>query len=352
MKKALCLSAILLLFFKPAAKALTYCDLAGNTLAPWNVQAEYKEKYFEYNMFYYDAAITPGIMLRGMDQNFVLRLGLPDGFFASLDANYLFQNLEAASDASGAEVSPMFDYNNVQTLTLLAGKHQEAGPGILLGIRYPFDNEMADNTRLIDRKYMYNFVAGIFQKGSLGILRYSLQAVVEEPVFISDYLGSMDLSASLGFNFYDVPEKQVIDIIAEIQYYLIQRESKNSYMLTIMPEAVIQFYNDFNFVLGVEILVDADNWTLNKSEKLLYVVKVNYVLNSPRKAAEAAALKAKASAAPGYQLNATSAAETGLPVKITRTSDASMPLNMTLTPESNANAEPPPQPIESEKNEK
>lgn len=280
MKKVLLLSAIAAVLFAAGINAMTYCDMAGDTLGAWNVQVEYREKYFEYNTFYSGNTVTTDTMLRGMDQDFVVRLGLPEGYFTSLGANYVFQNLEA-----------LYDYNNVQTLALIAGRRTETGMGILLGIKYPLGSKIADNSRLINRNDMYNMLAGVFQKGYLGPVKYSFQALLEQPFKATDYQGGMDMSASLGFNFYDDPQKQVIDIIAEIDYTYIQRGSGNSWALTVIPQAVVKFYNDFSFVAGIEILANADNWTLNKQEKLLYVVKANYVLNSGRKAAAAALLQ-------------------------------------------------------------
>ena len=308
MKKLIFIAAALIPVFAVSLSAATYCDMAGDTLAAWNVQVEYKEKYFEYNTYYNDGVFETGIMLRGMDQDFVVRMGLPGDYFVSLGANYIFQNLEA-----------LYDYNNVQSLTLIAGRKTQDGPGLLCGLKYPLGSEMADNPRLINRNDMYNFMAGVYQKGSLGPAKYSVQGILEQPFRQTDYRGTMDLSASLGFSFYDDPQKQAIDIITEVNYTLIQRGSADSYRITVIPQAVVRFYNDFGFVLGVEILADADNWTLNQQEKLLYVVKANYVLNSARKAAATALLQPTPVQSGFIAQPAQSVTVTGTPVGTTGT---------------------------------
>lgn len=281
MKKLLTF-VIIIISINAAAYALTYCDMAGDSLAAWKVQAEYKEKYFQYDTFYNYGFETQDVLLRGVNQDFLFRLGMPDGYFASLDASYVFQNLQG-----------LYDYNNVQTITLLAGKRSDAGLGIMLGLKVPLGSKIADDYRLINNNDMYDIVAGYFQKSSFWLLKYSLQAVVEQPIRSADYQGSMDLSASLGFNFYNEPDKQVIDFVTEVEYYAVQRgpklfpgntqmDSGNSFRLTVIPQLVLKFYNDFNLVLGAEILATADNWFLNKTTVPVYVVKMNYVLNGAR----------------------------------------------------------------------
>src|ERR1035437_5742377 len=312
-----------------AVSALTYCDMAGDSLEAWKIQAEYKEKYFANDAYYLNGNITQEIMLSGMDQDFLVRVGLPKGYFASLDANYVFQNLAA-----------LYDYNTVQTITLLAGKRLDIGPGILLGIKFPLGTKLAGNPLLINRDDMYDIMAGLYQKGSLGPVKYSMQALMEQPIRQTYYQGYADLSASLGFNFYNVPEKQVIDILAEIHYSGIlrgpqdvqigpvfpeelQRIPGNSYMLTIIPQAVVTFYNDFSFVLGAEILVNADNWNLNKIGEPRYVIKANYVLNSSHRPA--------AVSGSGMPSSMTSTSTAGMPSSMTSTSTAGMPSNITST---------------------
>jgi hypothetical protein len=292
---------LMLLVFIPvlntAVNALTYTDMAGDTLGAWKAEAEYKEKYFQYNTLYEGPVETPGIMLRGIDEDFTLRLGLPGGYAISLGANYIFQNLEG-----------LYDYNNVQTITLLGIKQFDPGPGILLGIRFPLNVKMADDPVLINNNDRYNLLSGFVVKNSWGFLKYSAQAVYELPIgqfstypperFKTDYQGSADLSASLGFNLYNDPSKQVIDILAEAEYSLVQRDSGNSQKLSLIPQAVMRFYDDFNLILGAEILAGADNIYLNKKDIVWYVVKVNYVLNSDKRASAVTAT-AQSGFAPG-----------------------------------------------------
>ncbi|MEI7542112.1 MAG: hypothetical protein WCJ94_02545 [bacterium] len=296
--KKLLFFVIIILALKTSAYALTYCDVAGDSLAAWKVQAEYKEKYFEYNTIYHDGAVTTGIMLRGMDQDFVLRMGLPDSFFVSVDANYVFQNLEA-----------LLDHNNVQMITLLAGKQFDMGLGVILGYRIPLALKLENNPLLINRNEMHNLVVGLYQKGSLWFVKYSLQALAEQAVRPSDYQNGMDLAASLGFNFFNDPEKQSVDMLAEINYSVAQRTSGNSYVLTLIPQTVVKFYNDFNLVLGIEILLDANNMNLNKLDKLLYVVKVNYVLNGTNNAPATTAWQTQVNPTLGIPLTVTPTAE-------------------------------------------
>ncbi len=262
-----------------AVFALTYNDMAGDTLGAWKAEADYKEKYFEYNTFYKDGLEPQGVMLRGIDEDFIVRLGLPGGYAVSLDANYIFQNLDA-----------LYDYNNVQTITLLCAKQFDTWPGILLGIKFPLGTKIADDPVLINNEDKYDLLTGLFIKDSWGFLKYSMQAVYEVPIgqfstyppdqFKTGYQGDADFSASLGFNLYNDPSKQVIDILAEAEYSLVQRDSGNSQKLSIIPQAVMKFYDDFNLILGAEILAAADNMYLNKKDIVWYVVKVNYVLNS------------------------------------------------------------------------
>lgn len=296
--KKLVLFVVIILTLKTSVYALTYCDVAGDSLAVWKVQAEYKEKYFEYNTLYHNGVVTTGIMLRGMDQDFVLRVGLPDNFFASVDANYVFQNLEA-----------LLDHNNVQMITLLAGKQFDIGLGVILGYRMPIELKLENNSLLINRNEMHNLVAGLYQKGSLWFVKYSLQALVEQAVRPSDYQHSMDLSVSLGFNFFNDPEKQSVDMLAEINYSAVQKGSGDSYVLTLIPQTVVKFYDDFNLVLGIEILLDANNMNLNKVEKLLYVVKINYVLNGVNNTPPATAWQTQVNPALGTPLTVTPTAE-------------------------------------------
>ncbi len=48
----------------------------------------------------------------------------------------------------------------------------------------------------------------------------------------------------------------------------------------IIPQLKIRFYNDFEFKIGMQILGLTENYFYHKDDKFLYIVKLNYIINS------------------------------------------------------------------------
>jgi hypothetical protein len=301
----------------------TYYGAIAEHPGDWQVEAEYVEKYFEYDT-YYDANGfygLPDVILKGMDQDFVLRLGLPSQYFISLDANYVFQDLKG-----------LYDYNNVQTLTLLGGKLPVNNMGLIAGLKIPLDSKINPDFRLINRNSEYSIIAGMTYNGSAGPVSYTAQAVFENGLRVSDYLGKEDLSAAAGFNFYNDPASQTIDLLAEIDYTSTQRVSGNSGELKIIPQARVKFYNDFDFIIGVEFLLNAENAFLNDESREYYVLKVNYVINSAVRNAAAASVSGTSSVPYPDSWNKTAPGQTTVtaaPIQVTATA---IPVQATPTP--------------------
>ena len=288
--KFILLSVMLVLFCLPVFSD-TLLDYGGDMLPEGKLQATYKEKYFEYNIYYkyfnffsegFDKEdVYDGSFLKGMQHNFIVRLGLPWETVLNMDAMYIYQRMDD------------LDYNDLHSLSLFGEKY--FGPfGLLAGLRLPFNNEIPDDVRFVDTKGRYNFIAGTFIKDAGDVFNYSLQVVFEKylagaasRIPINIYFWEMSLSASAGFRFFK-SEHQSIDFILEAAYRTVNYEEKKSVVSYIVPQVRIEFYNDFYLVAGIEVLAHAENIFLNKffiddDNKIFYLAKLNYVINSDKR---------------------------------------------------------------------
>jgi hypothetical protein len=291
MKKIL---AVILLLMAPAA---VFCDsiydMVGDTLPAGKVQIEYREKFFEYNSFsinqgdtFYNKVLkidadTLTYTTTGMYQDFVLKAGLPGGYGIAADFNYICQNLQN-----------IYNYNNVQSVGVNFSKTWTAPLGLIVGMRFPMKITLPEDPRLILPLTSPSVVAGLFSKGSFDVLQYNAQAAFEQPLNPSEVQGILDISGSLGCNVYGNKATQSVDLALEAQYLLEQytgydstgvERGYNSLAVRLVPQVRVYFYNDFYFILGVEKLFYTENTFLNNPETLIYLVKVNYMVNSDKR---------------------------------------------------------------------
>jgi hypothetical protein len=270
--------------------------MVGDTLPAGKVQIEYREKFFEYNNFTYNSfekdqpyyvkihnidADTLTYTATGMYQDFVLKVGLPGGYGISTDFNYIYQNLQ-----------DIYNYNNVQSVGVTFSKIWTAPLGVIAGMRFPMKITLPDDPRLILPLTSPSVVAGLYSKGNFDVLQYNLQAAVEQPLNPSEVQGIFDISGSLGCNVYGNKETQSVDLALEAQYLLEQytgydsndvEKGYNSIAVRLVPQVRVYFYNDFYFILGVEKLFYTENTFLNNPDTLIYLVKVNYMVNSDKR---------------------------------------------------------------------
>lgn len=286
--------AVILLLAAPAA---VFCDsiydMVGDTLPAGKVQVEYREKFFEYNKFtfekpgvYYNKLLTIDYTTvtytaTGMYQDFALKMGLPGGYGFSADFDYIYQNL-----------GNIYNYNNVQSVGLLFSKTTSVPLGLIAGMRFPMKTSLPDDPRLILPLTSPSVVAGLFSKGMFDVLQYNAQAAFEQPLKPADVQGILDISGSLGCNVYGNKETQSVDLALEAQYLLEQytgnndqdiEQGYNSVTIRLVPQVRVYFYNDFYFILGVEKLFSTENTFLNDPDTLIYLVKVNYMVNSDKR---------------------------------------------------------------------
>ena len=279
MKKAVLALFLVLLSFVVYAETVSsyYSDFqkAGK------IEAFYTEKYFEYNSYnsvsdgYRNlATLKPEAMLTGMINSFGLRYAIFDDLNLASEFIYIFQR------------AGLKDFNNLQTMSLTAQKNFGFG-GAIAGLRVPLINSISEekDVRLLDYSGRLNAIAGIFSEGDLLFLNYSLQAVAEQRLFGErDYLRELRLSCGLGFDVYDNPAKQSIDFLTEINYSAVQYEGYTSSLVTVIPQFNMKFFNDFHFIFGVEITLNAENiysYEIDKT-KFLTVARMNYVINNSR----------------------------------------------------------------------
>ncbi len=274
---------ILFLLLPVVIHADTLFDYGGDRLSEWKVEASYSEKYFEHNIYYIyynlfddtyiDDGQYEGSLLRGMKHNFLIRCGLPGDSVINMDFLYIYQRLGE------------FDYNNLHNVSLFWEKFFKNGAGLLAGVKIPFDYEMPDDVRFIDSRGKSNAVAGGFYRGESGILSYSASLVFEKDVtFSSGYEGEINALCSTGLKVYETKD-QSVDFILEAAYNISRDDGVKQSSLYFVPQARVDFYNDFYFLLGVEILAYAENMFLNKffiegDKKIFYLAQVNYVINS------------------------------------------------------------------------
>jgi hypothetical protein len=283
MKKILVVIAITAVF--TSIKADTYYYYGGDRLDLGKFQAYYKEKYFEYDYQYpnQNGTVTGQTdMLSGLSQNFGLRYASNPNTVLNFNLLYIVQELQSPSATT--------DYNNPHLFSILVENFNYDGPGVIYGLRLPIQNKVIDNGRFIYDNDKFNAVLGILKQDYVKWFFYSYQAVAEQCLeFKSGYNGEVDLSAAIGANFHNEEEKQKIDFIVESDYHAYDYNGVISNVLTIAPQFDVKFFDDFAFVIGVEQILYADNIVLNKNNVLLYLLKLNYIINSDKRAAAAKA---------------------------------------------------------------
>lgn len=282
--------AAVILFLAPAAVfADSIYDLVGDTLAAGKVQVEYNEKFFEYdnptiiNEQYYNNlkkaesveyltnTNTTAFTNTGMYQDFVLKVGLPGEYGLTADFNYIYQNL-----------GDLYNYNNVQSIGFIFSKEAFPGIGILAGMRFPMKLDIADDPRLITPFSSPSAVAGMYSKGYFDVLHYTAQVAFEQPLDPDPLSGqgNMNISGSLGYSIYGNKETQSVELAVEAQYLVQQYTGYDALTIKVVPQARVYFYNDFYFILGVEKLLYTENTFLNSQDTVIYLAKVNYMINS------------------------------------------------------------------------
>ncbi|GEM_PF-2243400 len=266
----------ILFFYNEKLFSFLFCDYGGDHLTPWKIEAYYKEKYFEYNFYYkYDDLFVDTIngdeanMLSGMKQNFGLRLGLPGNYILNTDILYIFQKIENEN------------YNNLQAITVLLEKNKKDFFDIIFGLKIPIWEKETNNIRILTEKGKLNLILGIFNNINYFFFKNKFFILFETPFDSAlNYKNDLFLGEMLGFNIYDDREKQSIDILLELSINLINYNNTYSMIGVIIPQLKIRFYNDFEFKIGMQILGHAENYFYHKDDKFLYIIKLNYIINS------------------------------------------------------------------------
>jgi hypothetical protein len=300
MKRIIAAVILAILFLAPAAVfADSIYDLVGDTLAAGKVQVEYNEKFFEYgdlsdvneqyyknvkgaeSIEYLTNTNTATFTNTGMYQDFVLKVGLPGEYGFTADFNYIYQNL-----------GDMYNFNNVQSVGFIFSKEAFPELGILAGMRFPMKLDIANDPRLITPFTSPSVVAGLYSKGSFDVLNYNVQAAFEQPLvpaaiemplvpdIIQGAQGNLNISGSLGYSIYGNKETQSVELAVEAQYLVQQYTGYDALSIRVVPQARVYFYNDFYFILGVEKLLYTENTFLNNQDTVIYLAKVNYMINS------------------------------------------------------------------------
>lgn len=275
-KNKIILFFILLFFYYNKIFSFLFYDYGGDYLMPWKIQAYYKEKYFEYNFYYkyYDIFNTyiksnKEEMLSGMKQNFGLRLGLPENYVINTDFLYVFQKI-------GDE-----NYNNLQAVTFLIEKNKKDFFDLIFGLKIPLWDKKINNIRILTEKEKLNILFGIFYNFNYLFWKNGLSILFEIPVYMDiDYKGDLFIGEIFGFNIYDDNEKQSIDLLMELSLNIADKTDFYSIVGVIIPQLKIKFYSDFELTIGMQILGYAENYFYHKYDKYLYIVKINYIINS------------------------------------------------------------------------
>jgi len=278
-----------MLMMAACVMATTVSDIIGDRLEPGKISASYKERYFEYDSFYiynnnlgnafYAKTINfaPADILSGIEQDFILRGGITDEISISADLYYVYQKIDS------------YNFSQAQDLSLVMDIYGDKGIGLLLGVRAPLTHILPDDLRLIDEARTA-LLFGLFTKGGNGFLSYTLQAGYTldlDPFFGRTgglYGDEAVLNGSFGFNLYNEPKKQVIDIIFEGEYSTGRYDKK---VLKLLPQARMKFYDDFTAIVGIEALGYADNAYLYDNSRIQYVFKIDYMINSSNRKAAA-----------------------------------------------------------------
>lgn len=257
-------------------------DYGVNYLQPWKLQAYYKEKYFEYNAYYhyYDKIENYIIedredMLKGIKQNFGLNLGLPQNYSLTVDFLYIFQKMNE------------INHNNFQELAIYLEKNSEKDAGFLAGLRIPIWERDVENSRIITAREKLNFILGFYYNMSNLIFKNQFFTLIQVPlVFNLDYKGELFIGEIIGINLFDDKEKQSIDLLCELSINNVDYINNFSLTGLIIPQLKISFYTDLQFIIGLQILAHAENAFLNETEKYLYIVRLNYIINSEKRQKE------------------------------------------------------------------
>jgi len=269
---------LLTVFVFTPLKADSFYNYGGDWINKGKFQAYYKEKYFEYDYQYANDvgdSVGQTDMLSGISQTFGVRYGLDSRTVLDCSLLYMFQELQ--------ETNPV-DFNSPQLFNVMIERYNYDGPGIICGLRLPIQNKVINNGRFIYDDNKFNAVLGILKQDYIKWFFYSYQAVAEQCLeFNAGYNGEVDLSAAAGYTFSDDPEKQKIDFIIEGDYHTYDYNGQVSKVFTVAPEFNVNFFDDFAFVLGVEQIVYADSIVLNPKNVLLYLLKVNYLINSDKR---------------------------------------------------------------------
>jgi hypothetical protein len=266
-------------FFSCAAAADTLYTYGGDYVPEWKIQVVYKEKYFE-NSVYYKKFSAFGFFeekdpayastLKGMRHNFILRLGLPDDFSLNADFNYVYQKIDA------------YNFNNLQSISVFTEKYFDWW-GALAGIRVPFWNEMPFDSRLYDAREETNVIMGLFIRPGPGIFRYSAGIYNETCLLYGKkYQGNILSDASAGINIYS-SEYQNIDFMLEAAYNMRLMTGGVSSVLYLTPQFCLEFFNDFSFIVGVELYLAGSEIYINDFNKPRYLIKINYTANSSKR---------------------------------------------------------------------
>lgn len=269
-----------LMLFTCAAAADTIYTYGGDYVPQWKLQVVYKEKYFENSVYYKsfgafgladekDASYTAA--LKGMRHNFILRLGLPEDFALNMDFNYVYQK------------QGTYNFNNLQSLAVFTEKYFDRW-GVLAGFRVPFWNEMPFVPALYDSRDEYSLMLGLFLKSGPGFFRYSAGLYKETCVLLGKkYQGSLLASASAGINIYS-SEYQSIDLLVEAAYSARLMSAGVSSVLYVAPQFYVEFFNDFYFIVAVELYAAANEIFINAADSPRYLIKINYTANSEKRA--------------------------------------------------------------------
>ncbi len=269
-----------LLVVPAAAAADTILDFGGMSLPEWKFQAVYREKYFEntvqyrlYEFYYTNNPVDPFYTqkLSAMRHNFTLRAGLPDNYTATADFLYVYQNYGP------------YNYNNLQAVTLFGEKYFDWW-GVLAGLKIPVGNEMARDVAIIDSRDEFNLTLGVFARVNAGIFRFSLRGVSEMNVLPDrDCQGAITAGGSAGINFF-TSEFQAIDLVLEAEYGTKLYRRSTPYVLYVVPQVAVDFYNDFSLIIGVQFYAFAKETFINENTSPVFLVKLSYLLNSDLRA--------------------------------------------------------------------
>ena len=257
------------------AMGATLGTVGGDMLLPGYLQAYYFEKYFENTVYsnnaddlFLERADGFGLeMHSGMINRLGLRYGISSEITLGAEFQYIFQK--------AAEL----DFNEMHTLTLMSEYEPGGIIGIIAGFVIPFNTKVKPDVRFIDTKDDFELIGGVFKRGILGIVDYSLEAVGAHNLNRSGgVINRASAQAFLGFNVYEKEDEQKIVIGAEGSWKALVYDDFSSHALYVIPQTKIFFHNHFGFVAGAEILLHSENMYVNKDAKIQYTIRIDYVI--------------------------------------------------------------------------